>query len=846
MTAPASLQPCYPPLSALVEAQQSNGGSSALQGPHYYFGHRHFNYTAPHLTTSHSRSHYSGSAGSSAAALYDLEWTTSSPSQSRTPAAAVSTSPALSSPLSAEATPGAVGSGCSVVAASPYSSFGSWDAYSSADAAAISPALFYHSPLLQAPDSDAAAAAAAASSHLLSSGASPTGAYPYGHRSQLHPFQQQQEESSMQYDMPMSHYGARFQHCQQPMVEQQTAAPSLDMSRGRRGRKRRCDEAIMALHPSALVAVKDENIEEEPPISHSSSNNSGKPAAHVDSHECSSAGSMSSSALAPVRLCAPWGIAKKAAEHSSESEEDDDDFFSEDDDGDDDDGSVCDGNTNDDADDGLAGVGADQEKKDGTSGRSRRSSDDGRPWSKRNGGEVRRRRKKKVVKVERRVDRRVEVTKDLNIEAHLSPESDGYRWRKYGRKTVKGSPFPRSYFKCTYPHCLVKKQVEAVIRDGHIVSTSSIYKGKHSHDRPCVTQLTAHDQDSFRSAVLAGFADYTDVGSVALSPNNTPRLVVTTEASVDYLDDGYRWRKYGQKYVKGSGYPRSYYKCTDKQCPVKKQVDSLVVGMVVTYEGAHTHAPCLDKASPRKRRRRTAAAPAASRRRPASRSAQFESSAETDELHSSPTDHSPVLSAVKEERQLSFHNVPAHYYRSQQQQQRQTTYDPSSQLTPYHGPGFFPLELKKEKLEEEEEDSTFQSSYYCQPPQQQSRGALGSSEELSMYMTGVFEDLHGEMIDFLLWEESSSGPRYGSSSALPHPHHAGHHSAPHLTMPQQHPYHHHQTRSSSSISSMPFFPPSISSPFSASSSASSSFSAGPFDTPTSSCCPPTSGSFSSF
>jgi hypothetical protein len=45
---------------------------------------------------------------------------------------------------------------------------------------------------------------------------------------------------------------------------------------------------------------------------------------------------------------------------------------------------------------------------------------------------------------------------------------------------------------------------------------------------------------------------------------------------------------------------------------------------------------------------------------------------------------------------------------------------------------------------------------------------------------------------------------------------------------------------------MPFFPPSISSPFSASSSASSSFSAGPFDTPTSSCCPPTSGSFSSF
>jgi hypothetical protein len=31
---------------------------------------------------------------------------------------------------------------------------------------------------------------------------------------------------------------------------------------------------------------------------------------------------------------------------------------------------------------------------------------------------------------------------------------------------------------------------------------------------------------------------------------------VQTNSEVDLLDDGYRWRKYGQKVVKGNPYPR--------------------------------------------------------------------------------------------------------------------------------------------------------------------------------------------------------------------------------------------------------------------------------------------------
>lgn len=58
---------------------------------------------------------------------------------------------------------------------------------------------------------------------------------------------------------------------------------------------------------------------------------------------------------------------------------------------------------------------------------------------------------------------------------------DGYNWRKYGQKLVKGSEFPRSYYKCTYPNCEVKKIFERS-PSGQI--TEIVYKGSHDHPKP--------------------------------------------------------------------------------------------------------------------------------------------------------------------------------------------------------------------------------------------------------------------------------------------------------------------------------------------------------------------------
>ncbi|XP_010683475.2 probable WRKY transcription factor 46 [Beta vulgaris subsp. vulgaris] len=67
----------------------------------------------------------------------------------------------------------------------------------------------------------------------------------------------------------------------------------------------------------------------------------------------------------------------------------------------------------------------------------------------------------------------------------------------------------------------------------------------------------------------------------------------TVEAT-NLTDDGYAWRKYGQKEILNTKYPRNYYRCThkhDQECQATKQVQQISENpnkYNIIYHGTHT------------------------------------------------------------------------------------------------------------------------------------------------------------------------------------------------------------------------------------------------------------------
>ncbi|CAO2148403.1 unnamed protein product [Urochloa humidicola] len=186
---------------------------------------------------------------------------------------------------------------------------------------------------------------------------------------------------------------------------------------------------------------------------------------------------------------------------------------------------------------------------------------------------------------------------------------DGYSWRKYRRKQVKRSENWRGYYRCTIPSCPTKKKVERSL-DGQIIEI--VYKGKHNHDsKPQHTTSRVSTTAAQSGGIEASEHTFDGTSGITVDDSKldqherepkrwrkdggslkTERVVFGTRSDVDVLDDGYRWRKYGQKVVKGNPHPRSYYKCAWAGCPVRKYVERASNDpstVVTTYEGKHNH-----------------------------------------------------------------------------------------------------------------------------------------------------------------------------------------------------------------------------------------------------------------
>ncbi|KAM3195281.1 hypothetical protein ACQJBY_071406 [Aegilops geniculata] len=78
-------------------------------------------------------------------------------------------------------------------------------------------------------------------------------------------------------------------------------------------------------------------------------------------------------------------------------------------------------------------------------------------------------------------------------------------------------------------------------------------------------------------------------------PRWTEKFRIPDDANLEYTpDDGFSWRKYGQKDILGAKFPRGYYRCTYRNaqgCAATRQVqrsDADLAVFDVTYQGAHT------------------------------------------------------------------------------------------------------------------------------------------------------------------------------------------------------------------------------------------------------------------
>ncbi|PIM97266.1 hypothetical protein CDL12_30265 [Handroanthus impetiginosus] len=70
------------------------------------------------------------------------------------------------------------------------------------------------------------------------------------------------------------------------------------------------------------------------------------------------------------------------------------------------------------------------------------------------------------------------------------------------------------------------------------------------------------------------------------------RFAFRTKTDLEFMDDGYKWRKYGKKMVKNSPNPRNYFKCSSGGCNVKKRVEREREDpsyVITTYQGMHNH-----------------------------------------------------------------------------------------------------------------------------------------------------------------------------------------------------------------------------------------------------------------
>ncbi|KAG7019560.1 putative WRKY transcription factor 65, partial [Cucurbita argyrosperma subsp. argyrosperma] len=130
--------------------------------------------------------------------------------------------------------------------------------------------------------------------------------------------------------------------------------------------------------------------------------------------------------------------------------------------------------------------------------------------------------KKKVVSV------RINGDGPRNSSGSTTPPSDSWAWRKYGQKPIKGSPYPRAYYRCSSSKgCPARKQVERNRLDPTMLLIT--YSCEHNHSGP-VSRNNNHHQ--------AAAVKPTSPETVPVHPEPEPEA---EEKFVESLEDQFSW-----------------------------------------------------------------------------------------------------------------------------------------------------------------------------------------------------------------------------------------------------------------------------------------------------------------
>ncbi|KAF8077325.1 hypothetical protein N665_1046s0013 [Sinapis alba] len=114
--------------------------------------------------------------------------------------------------------------------------------------------------------------------------------------------------------------------------------------------------------------------------------------------------------------------------------------------------------------------------------------------------------------------------------------SDAWAWRKYGQKPIKGSPYPRSYYRCSSSKgCLARKQVERNPQNPEKFTIT--YTNEHNHELPTRRNSLAGSTRAKSSQPKPSITKKSGK-QVVSSPTSNPVITSADESSIAVQDMG--------------------------------------------------------------------------------------------------------------------------------------------------------------------------------------------------------------------------------------------------------------------------------------------------------------------